>query len=188
MAKIISDKKKKQQAEASRRWRKNHPEKSREVVKQYRKGHLEQVQAYQKKHNSVYYEENRERLLEQKKQKYRANKEKFIDSVKRYYQSNKALVVKRIKEWRKRNPDKLIAQINKRRTKKTGAGGSYTAEEWQDLCRKHGNKCLCCGSKERLYPDHVIPVSKGGTSFISNIQPLCASCNSRKHTRATDYR
>ena len=75
-----------------------------------------------------------------------------------------------------------------RRTRKTKAGGVYTYAQWIALCNKYNNCCLCCGKKRKLTADHVVPVSKGGTSYISNIQPLCGPCNSSKGANTTDYR
>ncbi len=91
--------------------------------------------------------------------------------------------------WAKANPEAINAINSRRRTRKTEAGGSYTAAEWKALVNHFGNKCLCCGRTDvKLTADHVIPISKGGSSFIENMQPLCRSCNSRKKNKTIDYR
>ena len=43
--------------------------------------------------------------------------------------------------------------------------------------------CPCCGKKKKLTEDHIIPIKKNGTDYINNIQPLCQSCNSKKHIK-----
>lgn len=52
----------------------------------------------------------------------------------------------------------------------------------------HGIKCLCCGISENISIDHIIPVLKGGSNEIDNLQPLCKSCNSKKMAKIIDYR
>jgi 5-methylcytosine-specific restriction endonuclease McrA len=91
-------------------------------------------------------------------------------------------------KWRKANPESRKIAEARRRTRKTKAGGSFTLEEWHNLCAKYEFKCLCCKELKPLTADHVIPVSLGGTSNIDNIQPLCQSCNSKKHTGTIDFR
>jgi hypothetical protein len=86
------------------------------------------------------------------------------------------------------NPEKRRAYQNTRRSKQMGAGGSFTPEEWLLLCKKYHHKCLRCSKRRKLTADHIVPVSKGGTSYIANIQPLCKPCNSWKHTKFIDFR
>ena len=48
------------------------------------------------------------------------------------------------------------------------------------LLHKYNFKCVHCQTKENLTIDHKIPVSKGGSDNIRNLQILCKSCNSKK--------
>lgn len=74
------------------------------------------------------------------------------------------------------------------RARKAANGGSYTAQEWNELCAFYDHACLCCGECKPLTPDHVVPISRGGSNAIENIQPLCLDCNRRKSTKTIDYR
>ena len=71
--------------------------------------------------------------------------------------------------------------IRKQRLKTNG--GQHTKEEWECLKEEHNWICVNCFKSGEITKDHIIPVSKGGTDDIKNIQPLCRSCNSRKHNQ-----
>ncbi|TMC25143.1 MAG: HNH endonuclease, partial [Chloroflexi bacterium] len=112
-----------------------------------------------------------------------------------YYEENVDVIREKKRNHRRAHPELYAgadkAKFAKRRTRETQAGGSYTKQEWQELCIKYSYRCLCCGKQEpeiKLVADHVIPVTQMGTSNIDNIQPLCGSCNSKKHNKFIDYR
>jgi 5-methylcytosine-specific restriction endonuclease McrA len=70
----------------------------------------------------------------------------------------------------------------RRYVRQRGAEGSHTLTDWNSLKAKFNNRCAKCGESKPLTKDHIIPLSKGGSDYIENIQPLCRNCNSRKWT------
>lgn len=61
-------------------------------------------------------------------------------------------------------------------------------EDIRVFVMERDGKCLCCGSKEDLSIDHVVPLSLGGDNSPENLQTLCKKCNSGKGTSIKDYR
>lgn len=83
----------------------------------------------------------------------------------------------------KNNPDTISHLKARRYAREKDAKGSHTLKDWNKLKDSYGNVCAFCKSDEKLTKDHIIPLSKNGTDYIENIQPLCKSCNSKKHNK-----
>ena len=94
--------------------------------------------------------------------------------------NNKEKVLAAGRLWSKLNPEKNVAKRNRRRAILMKLNSHYLPEEWQEVLIKFDNLCAHCAKPEKLTVDHVIPLSRGGSNTIDNIQPLCRSCNSRK--------
>lgn len=73
------------------------------------------------------------------------------------------------------------------RIKREGAPGGHTETEWQTVCEAWDRRCARCGERRPLTLDHILPISRGGTDDITNIQPLCSRCNDIKGTQAIQY-
>lgn len=87
------------------------------------------------------------------------------------------------RRWKKKNPERMAFLKARRYAREQGAKGSHTFEQWKELKIKFQNKCASCFQEKPLTKDHIIPLSKGGSDFIENIQPLCRNCNSKKWSK-----
>jgi len=86
--------------------------------------------------------------------------------------------------------DRKLYLNNRRRARKLNAQGTHTQGEWENLKAQYNWTCPACDKKEPevvLTEDHIIPLNKGGSDNIENIQPLCRSCNCKKHTDIIKY-
>ena len=54
-----------------------------------------------------------------------------------------------------------------------------------EVFQRDGYRCRECGASKdetSLEIDHIVPVARGGTNDIDNLQTLCRECNRMKHT------
>ena len=115
------------------------------------------------------------------------------ESLNRRKESNPDKVKESTKERGKRyyikNKEEVLLRNRDSKARRRGAEGKFTPAEWRSLLDKYEHKCLWCGKTGvKLTVDHVLPVSKGGTNYIDNIQPLCDHCNKSKNARIIDFR
>lgn len=75
----------------------------------------------------------------------------------------------------------------RRRAREAGALGSWRWSDFMRIAAKFDGRCAYCHEKpERLDPDHVVPLSRGGYDSPSNLLPTCADCNSSKCAMTLD--
>lgn len=109
----------------------------------------------------------------------------------KYYYNHREEQKARSRMWQfthKEHQYELVRTGNRRRKARLKEnGGSFTDTQWKELMADYGNSCASCGNP-KPYPEHIVPVCKGGSGNIDNIQPLCMKCNREKFTKSTDYR
>lgn len=163
-----------------RNWAQTNPEKVREKTQNWRKANPEKV-----------HERNQKWAL--------ANPKKTYKRLRKWRQANQEKCREQSRKWAQANPEKHHASMQtakiKHRAKRKQAEGLHTTQEWIDLKEQCDNRCLCCKRHQSeldrvLEQDHIVPLSRGGTNWITNIQPLCHDCNgmSSKGTKTIDYR
>ena len=154
-----------------KRWQAAHPEKVRQYSRRWDAANVDHIRAYHKRWYGI--PANHQRL-------YRANK-----------------------QWRASNPEKvrayeqryLINNPEKRRAlraRRNSAEGRFTPADIEGILIAQNRRCAyfkyCHASfgRRKYEIDHIIPVTRDGTSWPKNIQLTCRSCNAKKGNKMPD--
>src|ERR1035441_1010096 len=132
----------------------------KEQQRLYREAHRRVASFNQK----VYYKAHEKEYKEKAKVRYEENPEPAKIAARAWAKNNKQRKAATDKAWAKANQDKVRSYQHKHRSGIQVSGGAYASAQWIALCDKYHNRCLDCDKRRKLTADHVIPVSKGGTS------------------------
>ena len=164
------------------KWRKENPERNKEAVERWHKdpANKERIVAYHHEHYLANLDERRK----YRKLQYAADPETAKKSVKDWVIAHPERAKERGRIWRQKNPDKMRASTERRRGRYVG---HFTDTDIATIMTSQRGKCgnPVCGVdlSNGYHVDHIMPVSKGGTSWPDNIQLLCPPCNLRKSAR-----
>ena len=131
---------------------------------------------YRKVCNSCRAIKNRKYIGEPIRQRTKAQRKSLTPEEKRLYINSYN------KKWRQENPEKWKAcnRLNRHRRR---ALENINSSDWIAKLIELENKCQICYKTEpevKITIDHILPISKGGTNNINNLQPLCMKCNQIK--------
>lgn len=122
-------------------------------------------------------------ISEKQSEYYQQNKEN-IDRANRLWAINNPELRKIHKsKWKSLNKDAVNSQTQKRRARLAGVEGSYKASDVEFMIKEQDGFCNgCCAGLELTgyHVDHIVPISRGGSNWPTNLQLLCPTCNLSK--------
>lgn len=180
-AKLNIEQKREKRRVIQNRWYANLSEEKKNAIREKNRVRMRE---YSRKNRSKIAEAHREYAKKYRKE----HSPEISENIKKWVEEHRERSREIKRKWDNEHPDNIVERRHRRRAKEKDTGEHFTAYEWRLLCNEYGNICLKCGQKKKLTPDHVVPISLGGSNSIKNIQPLCLECNLQKHTNIVDYR
>lgn len=170
----------------SKGWRIANPEKAKECRMRF----VRENPKYANEKSREWYSANIEAARASARQRARETcserKDYMAQYMREYYAANKSTFYNRAKAWREANPEKCRQYHANRKSRIKGAEGFHTGEDIEALRASQGNccnACMCCLDESGFHVDHIVPISKGGSNWPSNLQLLCPSCNLSKGSK-----
>lgn len=162
-----------------------HPEKNRAKRLAYqaarRAADPEGVRAY-KRELYARNPEHRAYINERSREWREANPDRQAAYASAWAESNreKARAIK--SAWEKRNPDAVRERTRRARARRRDAAvTAFTIDQLAARLSMFSGCWVCGGGWSEV--DHVKPLAKGGLHCLSNLRPICLSCNRRKSDR-----
>lgn len=172
-------------------YRKSHFETHKDSYKVYSKKWIDNGgREWKKSYKKVWDSENIDKVIRNGRRYYNKHKKCILEKEKSFYNRHRERIIKRVDSYRRNHLEQVRNSLYKRRSLEKSSG-NISLKEIRDLFKFYNYTCLCCGKSAPdivLTLDHVIPLKLGGPNIIDNAQPLCKSCNSRKHIKIIDYR
>lgn len=134
------------------------------------------------------YKQNEKRYLLESRERISANKAKWKrnnkDKMHGYYLKSSESVKARSAKWKRDNPSRVNEYCNRRRAIKTSTAFINEAEMIKSVYDYARRVSLCTGIQ--FHVDHIIPLSRGGSHSVENVQILPAKINLRKGVRTQE--
>lgn len=127
---------------------------------------------------------HKEKRKEQRIAWYAKNRDYALEQDRQFRIDHPEILAQRWQNWAKTEQgyEHCRIRVRNRRVRRKGAQGNYTYADIRQLYTAQEGKCAYCGvDVQNVYHiDHVIPLSKGGSNYPSNLAISCPTCNLRK--------
>jgi len=174
---LVSEERRQQIREATRRWRQRNPDHER----QYREAHRDSARERDRRYRQGHADQHRERARRyaaahrEERAQYQSSHPEQVQATRRRYYATHAEQV--------REQDRLKSSC--RRARKRNAEGTYDAADVAVMLRNQKGRCWWCRKpmKGKHTIDHRIALARGGSNDPGNLVLSCPRCNRRKHTK-----
>lgn len=131
---------------------------------------------------AAYEDANREHRRAHARAKYAENAEAGRERARKWREAHPEQVREQNRRWSTENPGRDRERQSKRRARQRDLS-SYVVTD-KDLRRLLGAACAVTGcTNTDIQIDHIVPVARGGSHGVGNLQPLCSAHNQSKGAR-----
>lgn len=153
-----------------------------------------------------WYAKNKDKVSSKRKARYAADEQyrkESHDRVREWIKNNperrKAIKAKWLnanrdkhnagtKRWAEENKEKRRISWIKRKATKRNADGIFTKEDIGNIYKAQRGRCAYCRMHlgDSYHIDHIVPLSKGGSNWPSNLQLTCGHSGNRCNLKKND--